>query len=290
MPNAFKAETGDAYHIKVLAEILANNLKTGYFLISENGISLRMMDNPRNTLINLKLDSDKFTTYKFKPKEKTKKNIHAGLNMNHLHKMLKTIKKKDTIQLIIDQKDMNELSIRTIPKETGARITSSYIKIQETQNLDIDLPEGHKKPIIVMSSEFQKMCKDTLNMSTTVIVEAKNSHIKFTCDAEGVMKRTVEFGDIDSDEDDDEEDDGYYRQEFSSEHLSRITKISGLSTTIQIFPSKTDILFRSSIGDLGKISVYIKSKEQIEREKMSGNESDEEQEQEPIKSRNVKKN
>ena len=136
MPNAFKAETSDAYHVKVLAEILANNLKTGYFLISQNGITLRMMDEPRTTLINLRLDAENFTTYKFKTKENS---IHAGLNMNHLHKMLKTIKKKDTLQLIIDQKDMNELVIRTIPKETGARITCSYIKIQETQNLEIDL-------------------------------------------------------------------------------------------------------------------------------------------------------
>lgn len=273
MPNAFKAETGDAYHVKVLAEILANNLKTGYFLISQNGITLRMMDEPRTTLINLGLDAENFTSYKFKPK---KNSIHAGLNMNHLHKMLKTIKKKDTIQLIIDQKDMNELIIRTIPKETGARITCSYIKIQETQNLEIDLPEGHNKPIIVLSSEFQKMCKDTLNMSTTVIVEAKNSHIKFTCDAEGVMKRTVEFGDIESDDDDEDDEDEteYYRQEFSSEHLSRITKIAGLSSTIQIFPSKSDLLFKSNVGDLGKIAIYIKSKEQIEKEKMAGNESD----------------
>lgn len=264
MSNIFKAETIDAYHIKILAEILANNLKTAYFDISDSGIYLRMMDNPRNTLIDLELKSDNFTIYKFK----TDETIHAGLNTTHLHKMLKSIKKKYTIQLIINEKEPSELLIKTIPKENNARITSSYIKIQDTQNLEIDLPEGHKKPIIVLSSEFQKMCKDTLNMSSTVCVETKNSHIKFTCDAEGIMKRSVEFGDIDPDDLDSDDDNNCYKQEFASEHLLRIAKISGLSSTIQIFTSKSDILFKSNIGDLGKISIYIKSKEQIEKEAM----------------------
>jgi proliferating cell nuclear antigen PCNA len=270
MPNVFKAETSDAYHIKVLAEILANNIKTGYFDITNDGIYLRMMDNPRHTLIDLFLDSKSFTVYKFKSSE----NIHAGLNMSHFHKMLKSIKKKDTIQLIIEENDLTQLKIRTIPKETNASISSSYIKIQDTQNLDIDLPENHNRPIIILSSEFQKMCKNTLNMSNIVQVDVKNSHIKFTCDAEGVMKRTVEFGGIESEDSDDENTEDYYSQRFTSEHLSRITKISGLASTIQIFPSLTDLLFSSNVGELGKISIYIKSKEQIEKEELRGNDSE----------------
>jgi hypothetical protein len=42
---------------------------------------------------------------------------------------------------------------------------------------------------------------------------------------------------------------------------------------MQIFPGKP-LLFRSNIGSLGKISIYIKSKEQIESENYSTLESD----------------
>ena len=40
------------------------------------------------------------------------------------------------------------------------RITTSFIKIQNLQTIDIDIPEGYQKPIIVPSSDYQKMCKD----------------------------------------------------------------------------------------------------------------------------------
>ena len=55
MPIIFKCKTGEAYQIKVLAELLTNNLKTGCFEINEDGISLRMFDNPRKTLVDLNL-------------------------------------------------------------------------------------------------------------------------------------------------------------------------------------------------------------------------------------------
>jgi len=259
MPNIFKAETSEAHYFKILADILANNLKTGYFVIDSKGMKLRMMDSPRTTLIDLNLYSDNFKTYKFKKEEDD--SIHAGLNMTHLHKMLKSIKKKDYLQLIIEDKNINELKIKVIPKEKNARITSSYIKIQDTQNLEIELPEGGENSIMVLSSEFQKMCKDTLNMSNEVVVETNGNNIQFTCDTEGVMKRTVEFGCDDEDSDDEDE---FSTQIFSCENISRIAKISGLSSNVKISPSETGLLFKTNVGTLGDISIYVKNKNQIE--------------------------
>lgn len=60
MPTIFKCKTGEAYQIKVLAELLTNNLKTGCFEINEEGISLRMFDNPRKTLVDLNLIAENF--------------------------------------------------------------------------------------------------------------------------------------------------------------------------------------------------------------------------------------
>ena len=59
-----------------------------------------------------------------------------------------------------------------------------------------------------------------------------------------------------------------YQATFATDQLSRITKLSGLSNTMQIFPASNNLplLFRSSIGSLGKISIYIKSKELVDKE------------------------
>ena len=67
MPIIFKCKTGEAYQIKVLAELLTNNLKTGCFEINEDGISLRMFDNPRKTLVDLNLIAENFSLFKLLP-------------------------------------------------------------------------------------------------------------------------------------------------------------------------------------------------------------------------------
>lgn len=276
MPITFKAKTGEAYHLKILAELLTNNLKTGCFEINEDGILLTMMDHHRKTLIDLNLSSENFSLYKFKLKKK----IYLGLNLNHFHRMLKSIKKKDKLELYIDDDFPTDLAIKAIPKE-NTRITTSYVKIQNIQNIDIDIPSGYGKPVIVLSSEFQKMCKDMLSIGTSIQVAAKNFHIKFTCDAGGVLKRTVEFGEVeDADDSESESDENCieYKQEFATEQLVRITKIAGLGNTMQIFPAPgLPLLFRSNVGSLGKISIYIKSNEQVKQEQIereTGNDSE----------------
>ena len=264
MAVIFKAKTHCAYTIKILAELLQNNIKTACFEIDENGIKLCMMDHHRTILIEIYLESENFTLYKFKSKEK----LFLGINLNHFHKMLKSIKKKDSMQLFIKDDAPNDLGIKVIPKENN-RITTSFVTIQEIQTIDIDVPEGYGKPIIVPSSEYQKMCKDMAHIGSCINIIAKNFHIKFRCNAGGVMKRNVEFGEIsDSDEDeDDQENVVEYNQDFDTDQLSRITKISGLSTNIHIYAKKgKPLLFKSTIGSLGKISIYIKSKDLIEKE------------------------
>jgi proliferating cell nuclear antigen PCNA len=265
MPVTFKCKTGEAYQIKVLAELLTNNLKNGCFDVNDDGIGLRMFDTQRQTLVDLNLQSENFSVYKFKNDDK----FCLGLNLNHFHKMLKSIKKKDSLQLFIHSDRPNELGIKTIPKE-NTRVTTSGIKIQNIQNVDADIPVGYGKPVIVPSPDFQKMCKELSSIgSTNICIEARDFHIDFIADADDILKCRVRLGE--SDDSDDDEADGsstVYDATFTTDQFSRINKIAGLSSTMQIFPGSNELplLFRSSVGSLGKISVYIKSKELIEKE------------------------
>jgi proliferating cell nuclear antigen PCNA len=259
MPVIFKAKTREGYAFKVLAELLQNNIKTACFEVDQSGIRLRMMDHHRTILIDLELESDSFSVYKYKSSEK----LYIGINLTHLHKMLKSIKKRDSIQLFIDDSSPTDLGIKVIPKENN-RVTTSFIKIQNIQNLDIDLPEGYGKPVIVPSGEFQKMCKGLTHISNLTHITSKGFLIRFSSDAGGVMKRSTEFGeteDSDSDTEDKEDDSPDYEEDFDTEQLTRITKLAGMGGTIQIYPkNENPLLFRSTVGSLGKISIYLKSK------------------------------
>lgn len=254
----FKAKTPEAFHIKILTELLSNNIKIAHFEIDEKGIKLVMMDSQRIILVDLILRSESFAYYKLWTDKR-----YLGINLNHLHKMLKNIKKKDKIELFIKKDDPTKLGICVIPKENN-RTTTSYITIQSVQELEIDIPENPGKSIVISSSEFQKMIKDLSNIGTNINIKTSKFHVKFKCETGGILERTVEFGDT-SDEDEDDKK-IIFDQDYPSEQMSRLTKIGGLDSHIKIYPgikSSVPILFKSNIGILGEISIYIKSKSQI---------------------------
>lgn len=259
MTILFKSKTREGFSLKVLAELLQNNIKTACFELDKTGIRLRMMDHHRTILIDLELEADNFSVYKYKGTDK----LRLGINLSHLHKMLKSVKKRDSIQFFIDDTAPTDLGIKVIPKENN-RITTSFIKIQSIQALDIELPEGYGKPVIVPSGEFQKMCKGLSHISPLTHITAKNFLIRFSSDAGGVMKRFTEFGeteDSDSEIEDKKDDAPEYAEYFDTEQLTKITKLAGLSPTMQIYPKNDNpLLFKSLVGNLGKISIYLKSK------------------------------
>lgn len=262
MTIIFKVKTREGFSLKVLAELLQNNIKTGCFEIDENGIRLRMMDHHRTILIDLELEADNFPVYIYKPKDGNK--LYLGINLTHFHKMLKSVKKRDSVQLFINDDSITDLGIKIIPKENN-RITTSFIKIQIIQNLDIDLPEGYGKPVIVPSGEFQKMCKGLAHISNITHITSRGFSIRFSSDAGGVMKRCTDFGENEDSDDEKENDsengESEYSEDFDTEQLTRITKLSGFSANMQIYTkSENPLLFRCAIGSLGKISIYLKSK------------------------------
>ena len=269
MTIIFKAKTQEAFIIKILSELLQHNIKTAVFEVTKDGMFLSQMDAPKTILIKVELKSENFSIFKFKGVGK----MFIAVNLSHFHKMLRSIKKKDSVQLFVDDKEPNDLGIKVIPKENNRR-TTSFIKIQDRQVLDITMPTGYKRPILIPSSEYSKMCKDMLHVGSIVRIEARNYNIRFSCDADGVMRRIVDFGeevDEESSNDDDskylDEKKDYYNEIFEAGQLSRITKLSGLSNSMQIYPKMgLPLLFKSNIGGLGKIEVYIKSKTQIEKE------------------------
>jgi proliferating cell nuclear antigen PCNA len=266
MNKLFICKTNEGHIIKTMGELLQNNIKTGCYIIDTNGIKQRIMDNNKAMLIDINLQAENFNTFKLEQG----KIYTFGINHQHFYKMLKSIKKKDIVSLFIDNESTLDLGIEIMPKEKN-RVTTSYIKMQQMQNLAIDIEDGYEKPIIISSTEFQKMIKDMNNICNTISITSKNHTISFCCDADGVYKRNVMFGE--------EEYDGNipFTQQFDTELLTRISKISGLNNVIYIYQSKDlPLKISSQIGNLGKINIYIKSKDQIEDENMNNDEEDDE--------------
>jgi len=165
-----------------------------------------------------------------------------------------------------------ELGIQVIPKD-HSRLTISYIRIQNIQNLEIALPEPYPQSILVSASEFSKMCKDMFTISNTITVIASQWNVKFVCNLGSVYSREVILGETEFERQYAHsssftvEDNRCFQDDFDAEQLSRIMKISGLSSNLNIHCTHDmPMMIQTKIGSLGTISIYIKSKRQIEEE------------------------
>lgn len=256
----FRCKTTDAHIMKILFKLLHNNIKTACFCINPDGIGLCMTDSNRRTLVKLDMFAKEFNFYHL-----NEPIINIGVNVNHMYKLLKSNKKKDSIILFIRDDAPSDLGIQVIPKDQS-RIANSNIRIQNIQNLEIMVPDGYKHSILVPASDFCKVCKNMLSMCNTITISAVPDAIRFVCNLGSVYSREEILGE---NVDEEEFKDPFFQDDFDTEQLQRIVEISGLSTNLNIHCMKgLPIYIESKIGNLGIISLYIKSRRQLEEEQL----------------------
>lgn len=248
---SFKCKTRDGFIIKALFEVLQNMLIDVCFSFKPDGIYLRTIDNNNRILVNLKLENEAFDEYK------CEEPINVGINLQHTFKMLKSVKKKDSIILSIDKKT-HDLGITAISADTQQPV-NSFIKTQNLTTFAINLPTGYKHPIHVTTTTFQKTCKDMQNINDQITIKSRGTFLLLSSDQEGLYERKVPFG-----EDDPDSEEFMYSDIFYTKTLSKLTKISGLNKQMQIYPNKDNPLkIGIPTGQLGRLEIFIKSVNQI---------------------------
>jgi len=189
--------------------------------------------------------------------------VNIGVNVNHMYKLLKSNKKKDSIVLFIREESPSDLGIQVIPKD-HTRVANSSIRIQNIQNLEIMVPEGYQHNLLVPSSEFCKVCKNMLTMSNTITISAIEDAVRFVCNLGSVYSREEILGE---NVDEDSFEECAFKDDFDTEQLQRIIEITGLSANLNIHcTTGLPMFIETRIGNLGNLSLYIKSRRQLEEE------------------------
>ena len=262
----FRFKTEEAHTIKVLAELLQRCLKSVCFEINSEGIRLNTMDGQKFILIDLFLRRENLKNYK------CTEPMNIGINISHLYKMLKSIKKKDSVTIFIDKENPDHLGIK-VEHIQNNRVTSSFVKILNVQSMEIQLPEGYDHPYVITSSEYQKMCKDMATIGNSIHILATHSSINFSCDGGGLYSREVSFNEHEQDGEApnyDSKIDTEYKASFNTQQLTQLMKIAGLSKNMQIYVKEDlPLMFKLGIGTIGEMRIFIKSRQQIESERDS---------------------
>lgn len=262
----FKASINDAHVFKILFELLSHNIKHGSYEIGVFGIRLQMTDEAKKVLFILNLDAEKFQTYRFTHRQQ----LNIGLNHAHIYDMLRTIKKKDSLELCIYE-DIHsydgvssELVIKIIPKEK-TRVTTSIAKIQTSQVWDIDIPDSYPAHSVdIDSREYSKVMKEMSKICKTITISSKPNYLKMVSESNCVFTREIEFG----------ENDQNLKMSlpeiYNLEQLLKLSKISCLSVFLKIYHVYSQPLcLKTSVGNVGSLIVYVKSKQQIEYDNLN---------------------
>lgn len=258
----FKVKTTEGYAIKALVEILQSNLKSFSLEVSNEGIKILRADDNMTILVHLFLQADNFVSYSFRSSQP----LHLGINPTFLHKMVKTIKKKESVELYITTAEPTKLYIQ-VYNAKGGKGTESNIVVQNSLPIqEVEVPTGYRRPITVVSSEFQKMLKGLASIGTQICVKANNGVVTFSSDSGNVMGRSISFGE----ENDDEEIQGY-DSVFKTIRLTKLQKLSALSERIFVShgTNALPLCLRTDVSHLGKITIYIKSTSTIAEENES---------------------
>ena len=252
----FYFKTTEAHVIKILFELLQANVKQASFQVYPNKFYLCTSGLNGKTLLVLSLLKENFKEYKCVSP------MHIGLNLVHIYKHIKSIKKKDSIIFSVkherlDPQNKRMFNISIIPHE-NTRVREAKVHIQNISAIPIEIPEEYDDHCItVSSSDYQKMCKELNDVGKNIQVMAKDRWLEFSCDADEVFDQKSTFGvkPVNTT--------NSYKETFPSIQLSRIIKMSGLCKNIQIYPcAGMPLKIVCKIGELGTLEMYLLSVDQ----------------------------
>ena len=144
------------------------------------------MDSRTQTiLVHLKLYANKFEYYYCK--EKTV----IGLNLGNFFRIIRTITNNDTLSLYINTDEQNLIGIKIENSEKNM-ISRYFINLIEVDETEIKIgPPKFQSVITMPSNDFNKICRDMINIADTIEIKSFGSQVSFSCKGDFATQETI---------------------------------------------------------------------------------------------------
>ena len=250
-----RLKTIQAYAFKSIFEVLKDILNDVNLYISSSGIKITTLDTARAALIDLFLAAENFEEY-----ECINEEIVAGINITNTFKLLKLISNNDTLTIETQGKEFLIFVIENSLKKTNTEFKLKLLEIDEDH---IEIPHITTDVTTVMPSvDFQRICRDMMNISTEIKISRNNNIIKFECEGDFANQKTM-MECIDH-----EEFNGNHTGVYSLKYLNLFTRATGMCSSIQIL-MESDMRFlilKYNVANLGDLKFFLATK--IDEEEM----------------------
>ena len=246
----FKCKTLEGHILKYVVEVLQNNFKVIYFDVDANGMNVRNIDDNQNIMVDVTLDGSRFVSFACKTK------ITIGVHIDHMFKIIKNIKKQDSVTLIVLEDEPGMLRI-DIERDSVCFCTSK-LPLQTVQLRNIDLPPSSQYVHVInlSSRDFFKIIKEVSTIADKVQVTTTSNCIDILSDNSGMFSKTFSIGagTVTEPSSPEKITSAFYVQEFQ-----KFAKIAMMSSMFTIKTGNTvPLCFEANIGQIGKLKAYIK--------------------------------
>lgn len=281
----FFAETMRGYTFKVTIDSLAIAMPRTKFQITKEGLFCRASDEAEQILYDINFPRDHFRSYRCS----VKTGLMFSVNLKHLQKMVRNVKKKDSIVIFIQKDAPDRLYVAIKPSGSSSGQSSRIETLFVTINLVTDdelmlaLPEiyvdengeeieVYNHPKTIESGDFQKMKKMTTLGKLVKVSMQKGNYISFCSDNGQLYGSHLEFGELLKDEDfsdeesEKEQSSEMYEAEFHMSIFSLLMKLPGLCKLMNFYAPRIPrypLKIQMNAENLGKITIYIKDALQI---------------------------
>lgn len=233
--------------IKTLFEVLKEIVHDVALLFDNTGIKLLTMDGARCALVYLKLHAENFEEYSCPLP------VFAGINMNSAFKLLRITGSHDTVTLYMDKQCPHELGIKITNSDKNS-VTDFKLKLLDVDSEDISIPDVQFDSVITMpSAYFQRLCRDMLNIGTTMTICSEGNMLKLSCNGDFARQETV-IGEATAGMAVSTTSAKRIEGQFNLKYLSLFCKATNLCNSIEMFLKENYpliLLYKvASLGDL----------------------------------------
>ena len=191
-----------------------------------------------------------------------KKKIVIGLNLPNFFKIIKTITNNDTLSLYINENNQNQFGIKIENYEKNY-LTNYFLNLIEVDEKTLHIKPPKFESIITMpSNDFNKICKDMINLSDTIEIRSIGSQIIFSCKGDFAEQETI-MGETNSglsyiqNSNNNTIIQGYY----NLKHLVLFAKCTNMCNILTIYLKNSfPIVIEFAVGSLGELKLALGSK------------------------------
>jgi proliferating cell nuclear antigen len=242
--------------IRTLFEVLKLIVHDVNMHVDANGVKILTMDGAKCALVYMRLRADAFEEFRCEG------SFHLGVNMESMFKLVKTSGTHDTITFYMDTVQDNELGIRIQNSEKNS-VTNFKLKLLDIDETVMNLPDVEFDSVITMPSAFfQRLCRDMLNISDTMIVRSSGGRLTLGCHGDFASQETV-IGEADAGMCMSTRSDRTIEGRFSLKYLSLFCKAANLSNTTELFLKEHyPLILKYNVASLGELRFVVAQNDQ----------------------------